>query len=63
MRKGMKGVITLHPLNKYLISCQSRTIFGDVNVKNIFTSHIEVFIEGIEYDQTFHTFSHCNLTV
>jgi hypothetical protein len=29
----------------------------------IVTSLYEVFIEGMEYDDTFHTFSHCDLTV
>jgi hypothetical protein len=28
----------------------------------IVTSLYEIFIEGTEYDDTFHTFSHCNLT-
>jgi hypothetical protein len=27
------------------------------------TSLYEVFIEGMEYDATFHTFSQCDLTV
>jgi len=29
----------------------------------IVTSLYEVFIEGMEYDDIFHTFSHCVLTV
>jgi hypothetical protein len=29
----------------------------------IVTSMYEVFVEGMEYDNTFHTFSHCDLTV
>jgi hypothetical protein len=29
----------------------------------IVISLYEVFIEGMEYDDTFHTFSHCDLTV
>ena len=29
----------------------------------IVTSQYEVFVEGMEYDNTFHTFSHCDLTV
>jgi hypothetical protein len=29
----------------------------------IVTSLYEVFIEGIEYDYTIHTFSHCDLPV
>jgi hypothetical protein len=29
----------------------------------IVTSLYEVFIEVMEYDDTFHTFSHCDLTV
>jgi hypothetical protein len=29
----------------------------------IVTSLCEVFIEGMEYDDTFHTFSHCDLIV
>jgi hypothetical protein len=28
----------------------------------IVTSLYEVFIEGMEYDDTFHIFSHCDLT-
>jgi hypothetical protein len=29
----------------------------------IVTSLYEVFLEGMEYDGTFHTFSYCDLTV
>jgi hypothetical protein len=29
----------------------------------IVTSLHEVFVEGMEYDDTFHTFSYCDLTV
>jgi hypothetical protein len=29
----------------------------------IVTSQYEVFVEGMEYDNTCHTFSHCDLTV
>jgi H+/gluconate symporter-like permease len=29
----------------------------------IVTSLYAVFVEGMEYDDTFHTFSHCDLTV
>jgi hypothetical protein len=39
MSRGVKCVIVLHPLNKYVIQW------------------------GMEYDDTFHTFSHCDLNV
>jgi hypothetical protein len=48
MSRGMKDVIVFHPLNKYFIE------WGHYN---------EIFIEGMEYDDTFQTFSHCDLTV
>jgi hypothetical protein len=49
--RGMKGVIVLHPLNKYFIQCL-------LTVASLY----EVFIEGMEYDDTFHTSAHCDLT-
>jgi hypothetical protein len=47
MSTGMKGVIVLHPFHTFLIV----------------TSLYEVCIERMEYDDTFHTFSYCDLTV
>jgi hypothetical protein len=47
MRKDMKGVIVFHSFNKYFIV----------------TSLYEIFIEGMEYDDTFQTYYHCDLTV
>jgi hypothetical protein len=49
MIKGMKGFIVLDPPNKLSFFIK--------------TSLNEVFIEWMEYDDTFPTFSHCELTV
>jgi hypothetical protein len=59
MRKCMKGVNVLHSLNKYFSRWSTMTSFTSLLV----TSLYEVFIERMEYDDTFHTFSHCDLTV
>jgi hypothetical protein len=59
MRKGMKGVIVLHPFNKYF-SQWSHNVTPFTPFL-IVTSLYEVFIERMEYDETFHTFSHCDL--
>jgi hypothetical protein len=47
MSTGMKGVIVLQPFIPLLIV----------------TSLTEVFIERMEYYDTFHIFSHCDLIV
>jgi hypothetical protein len=72
MRKGRKGVIVLHPLNKYFIQrghnekryerCHRTTMTPFIPVL-IVTSLYDVCIEGMEYNDTFPTFSHCDLTV
>jgi hypothetical protein len=63
MSRGMKGVIVLHPLNKYFLyllrEWSTMTPFIPLL---IVTSLTEVFIEGMEYDDTFHTSAHCDLT-
>jgi hypothetical protein len=57
MSRGVKGVIVLHPFNKYFI--QLGTPFIPLL---IVTSLYEVFIEWMEYDDTFHTSAPCDLT-
>jgi hypothetical protein len=65
MRKGMKGGIVLHSLNKYF--SQWKYLLRGWSMMTSFIPFLivtllyEVFIEGMEYDDTFHTFSHCDL--
>jgi hypothetical protein len=62
MRKSMKVVIILHPLNNYYL-LKGWSMMTPFTPFLIVTSLYEVFIEGMEYDDTFHTFSHFDLTV
>jgi hypothetical protein len=61
----MKGVIVLHPLNKYFIQLghNEKRYERCHRPLLISTSLYEVFVEEMEFDDTFHTFSHCDLTV
>jgi hypothetical protein len=52
----MKGCIILHPLNKLFIQLGHKQRCER-------TSLYEVFIEWMEYGDTFHTSAHCDLTV
>jgi hypothetical protein len=63
MSRGVKGVIVLLPLNKYFSQYLLRgwsTITPFIHFL-IVISLTEVFIEGKEYDDTFHTSAHCDL--
>jgi hypothetical protein len=60
MRKGMKGVYVPHLLSKYFIG--RSTMIPSIPLV-VVTSLAEVFFEGMEYDDTFHTFSRCDLIV
>jgi hypothetical protein len=62
MRKCMKGVIVLHPLNNYFIELGHNEKIPSIPLV-VVTSLAEVFFEGMEYDDTFHTFSRCDLIV
>jgi hypothetical protein len=65
MSSGMKGITVLQPLNKYFIQWghndkryeRSHRPFTPLL---IVTSLTEVFIERMEYDDTFHTAAHCD---
>jgi hypothetical protein len=70
MRKGMKGVIVLHSLNTYFIElgCMKYLLTGRLTMTPftpllIVTLLYQLFIEGMVYDDTFHTFSHFDLTL
>jgi hypothetical protein len=66
MNKGVKGVIILHPLNKYCIQwwlLKGWSTMTPFIPFLIVTSLYDIFIEGMEYDDTFQTYSHCDLTV
>jgi hypothetical protein len=60
MRKGMKGVIVLHPFNKYF---SQRGHYKQRYERYHRTPSLyDVFIERMEYDNTFHTSAHCDLS-
>jgi hypothetical protein len=59
MRKGLKGVIVLHPFNNYF-HCMQYLLRGwsmmtPFTPLFIVTSLYDVCIERMEYDDTFHT--------
>jgi hypothetical protein len=63
IRRDMKGVIILHSLNKYFNLLSEWSMMTPYITLHIVTSLTEVFIEWMEYDDTFHISSYCDLTV